>query len=316
MDSPTKSSPRQRTVLTERDNAILLALYKHRYLSAAQVQRLFFPSLQTAHRRIRQLARAGLVGTFRSPGVPGLIAFLTPRGVASVAASLGATATELVATRTRPKDHYFLRHFLAVNDFRIALTRACAARDDVSLLGFFADHVGERTDRDVLRRYLRDVAADVQAPGAEIGHTPDGVFALQFGDAAALFFLEVDRGTESVSHRDRGVAKILRFYLSYLASGGHRRYEQVFGVPAFRSVRVLIVTSSHRRLMNIRAVGASLAFEPSSLLRIIWLAEIAAIEGAVLSLPWVSLDPGDPAMYRILRDQESVVSAGGALARD
>ena len=309
---------RQRTVLTVRDTELLLSLYKYRLLSVAQVERLFFPSTQTARRRIRILAADGYVSTFRAPGVPDRIAHLAPRGLAVVAVSMGASAADLGSARTQPKDHYFLRHALAATDFRIAVALACSRHPDVSLRGFLDDRVVEKTERGLLRRYLRDVTADIRAPEVKVGHTPDGVFALAHCDSTALFFVEVDRGTESVANHEHGFAKTLRFYLNYLVGGGYTRYEQEFGVMSpFSTVRVLVLTSSRRRLENIRSVGAGLRFEPARALSFIWLAELGAVTTeTVFSTPWVSLDPGYTNTYRILSDRHSPTLAGEALARD
>lgn len=309
--SPKARPPRR--VLTPRDVDVLVALFKFRYLAASQVRRLHFPSLQTTTRRLRILAETGYVLTFRSPGVPDRVAYLTPKGLAAVADFVGVGVSDLGTTRlrTQPKDHYFLKHALAISDVRIALTLACASDPEVRLLGFFADHVAEVAGRGVVRRFLRDVAADVRTPEVTIGHTPDAVFALGHGEAAALFLTEVDRGTESVANRDRGFAKTLRFYRDYLRSGGFARYHDTFGVASFKTVRVLVLTSSRRRIETIRAVGASLGFEPSNLMRFVWLAETRDVDATtIFSLPWVSLDPTDAATYRIVRDRLQPVSAG------
>ncbi len=322
MSSKRRASVRaaraRRTLLTARDVEFLLALYKYRLLSVAQVERLFFPSTQTARRRVRILAADGYVSTFRAPGIPDRVAHLARRGLAVVAGSIGGSAADLGSARTQPKDHYFLRHSLAATDFRIAVTQACSRYPDVSLRGFLDDHVVERSERGVLRRYLRDVAADIRAPEVKVGHTPDGVFALAHGEVAALFFVEVDRGTESVSNHEHGFAKTLRFYFNYLVVGGYTRYEQEFGVTSpFSTVRVLVLTSSRRRLENIRSVGAGLRFEPARALSFVWLAELGAVTAeSVFSLPWVSLDPSDTNTYQILSDRHSPTLAEEALARD
>ena len=59
-------------------------------------------------------------------------------------------------------------------------------------------------------------------------HTPDGVFALKKGDNAALFFVEIDRGTEIVSDPEKGVLKSIVFYLNYWVSGKFARYAKDF----------------------------------------------------------------------------------------
>jgi hypothetical protein len=316
--SISKRSGRKRgPVVTERDADLFQSLYKYRFLSLAQVERLFFPSTQTANRRIRLLGAADLVAVFRPAGFPDRIVSLTRKGLETVAGKLEVPVEALGTSpaRIRPKDYYFLRHFLAVAEFRINLTRACEKRLDITLLGFVADHVVERTDQGGFRRLTRDLACDIPRGGEKVGHTPDGVFALQRGKDAALFFFEADRGTESVSHPERGFAKTLRFYLSFLASGGYQRYRDIFGVPSFKTVRVLVATSSRARLDHIRAAGAALRFQPAGALGLIWLAETSAVtEETIFSSIWVSLDPTDAKTYRIAGASEPVPE--GALIRD
>jgi len=77
---------------------------------------------------------------------------------ASVAASLGVETEELQwkNTKTKPKDYYFMRHFLAINDFRILLKEACD-ESDVNLLGFIPEYLGEKNRKGGMRKYIRDV---------------------------------------------------------------------------------------------------------------------------------------------------------------
>jgi hypothetical protein len=68
---------------------------------------------------------------------------------------------------------------------------------------------------------------------------------------------------------------------------------------------VLVVTSSEKRLENIRAVGGAMRFEPMSAKRFIWLAESAALTADALLGPiWNSLDPADERRYAIITDGE------------
>ena len=55
--------------LTERDVQLLIDIYKMRYLSIAQIQRLHFPSEQTTYRRLRVLRSTGHVQMFSSPNI-------------------------------------------------------------------------------------------------------------------------------------------------------------------------------------------------------------------------------------------------------
>jgi hypothetical protein len=141
---------------------------------------------------------------------------------------------------------------------------------------------------------------------AALAHTPDGVFALARGGQRALFFLEIDRGTEVLSSDTHGVGKIVRFYLRYLLSARFQRYRADFGAGAeFRGFRTLIVTTSRRRLDNIRQRCGRVAFDPPVARRFIWLAtETVLKDGDPLAQEWQSLDPTDASLYTIAPHQQ------------
>src|SRR3954468_19624887 len=106
------AAPRQG--VTERDVQVLTAVHKHRYLSVSQIQRLHFPSLQTAYRRLRTLTGQGLLIGFTVPNVPEHVYYLSREGAAEVAGCLGVglDALKWKEHSRSPKDYYFLRHFL------------------------------------------------------------------------------------------------------------------------------------------------------------------------------------------------------------
>jgi hypothetical protein len=294
----------KKSLLTERDIDVLVSLYKYRYLTSSQIQRLHFPSQQTANRRVRALEDDNYVGAAYVPGIDERLVMLRRKGADVVAERLRVVVEKLGWKKKQemPKDPYFVRHFVAVNDFRITLTALCEERDDVELLGFIPEYEGTRTPKGIVKKYIRDVVSDIQRLDEKVTHTPDGVFVLRKADKAALFFLEVDRGTEVIGDPMRGFGKTIRFYLNYLVSGGFERYQDDFRVPEpFRVFRVLAVTSSPRRLENIRQVAGELAFEPAHAKRFVWLTtEDVAANGNLLERVWVSFDPKDEQTYAIV----------------
>jgi hypothetical protein len=286
--------------LTERDTRVVLDLYKHRYLSVSQIKLLHFPSHQTAYRRLRALLEVGLIKGFTVPNIPEHIYYLAEPGAALVAESLGVALSDLKwnqASRA-PKDYYFLRHFLKINDFRIALHKACRS-SDISLLGFIPEYYGESAERGVPVKYIKDFICDITKPGAKLSHTPDGVFALAKNQAAALFFLEIDRGTEVVSSEEKGVLKAARFYLNYLASAGYQRYREDFGCEQFKGFRALVVTTSDARVENMRKAISGFNFVDKAK-KFIWLTTDRQIDYTTIFQPiWLSADSADQTRYRI-----------------
>ena len=292
--------------LTERDHELLVSLFKYRYLSTPQVQRLHFPSAQTALRRLRRLSAHGYITTFKSTACPDRIATLSRRGAETVAEQLSLSANDLgwAGHRQQPKDYLFLQHFLAASDFRITLTKACAEHSSVELLGFIPEHHVKPTSAGAIQRYIRDVITDTTDPRQKLTHAPDAVFALAHAGQPALFFLEIDRGTEVLSNPDRGFLKMLRFYLTYLRDGGYQRYRDDFGVAEpLKGFRALVVTSSQTRLRNIREVARRLRFDPPQARRFVWLGTLDTLsDPALLSREWVPLDPDDERRYSIAPD--------------
>ncbi len=286
--------------VTERDMKVLLDVYKHRYLSVSQIQRLHFPSLQTAYRRLRALKTLGLLCGFTVPNIPEHVYYLSADGASQVAASLGASLDSLKWTEhsRSPKDYYFLRHFLKINDFRIALAHACLGTPGLQLLGFIPEYFGEHRPGGGVAKYIRDVICDV-SPKENLGHTPDAVFALEKNGKPALFFLEVDRGTEVVSDPDKGVLKACRFYLNYLLGGQYQRYTQDFRSTEFKGFRALFVTNSEQRLANMRQAVSGFEFDERAK-RFLWFAtEGRAIGPELFQSIWVSGVAWDATLYRI-----------------
>jgi DNA-binding Lrp family transcriptional regulator len=281
--------------ITERDVAILIDLYNYRYLSFSQLARLHFSSDATAYRRLRKLKNEGLVKTFHAPAIPERIFSLDKEGAKLVAAELeletdGQEVSWFRYSKT-PKDYYYLRHFLAINDFRILITHACQ-ESPITLLGFIPEYLGEKTSQGHVKKYLRDSVN-------EYSHTPDGVFALEKDGNAAIFFLEIDRGLETVSDPEKGFLKCAVFYLNYFVARKYTRYEKDFSA-SFKSFRALIITPSDSRLQHMREAVSNLDFHPAQAKRFIWgTTEEKATKQLLFEPIWQSMDAEDTRLYKI-----------------
>src|SRR3954471_21288839 len=127
-------------VIREVDEAILLALARFHYLTAAQISRLFYPTMRDrdreAQRRIKDLADAGYLlrlGALPKPHVGSRpnVCTLTDKGRKYVQA-LGAS----VRPYFRPQEEHrayasfpFMRHTLASIDVLITAERLCRDYD-------------------------------------------------------------------------------------------------------------------------------------------------------------------------------------------
>src|SRR3954471_19091147 len=174
-------------VIREVDEAILLALARFYYLTAAQISRLFYPTMRDrnreAQRRTKNLEDAGYIlriGVLAKPqyGSRPMVCTLSDKGRKYVQVA-GASvrpyfrpAEEQRAYRNFP----FMRHTLASIDVLIAAERLCCDYD-VSC------------PRMMTERDLKQTALRVNVPAGPNGQVarsvsviPDGWFQLQVGD--------------------------------------------------------------------------------------------------------------------------------------
>ena len=289
----------QPAIIMERDVLVILDVYKFRYLSTSQVQTLHFPSRQTANRRLCVLIAEGYIKDYKAPAIADRLFHLTPKGAEMVASALQVPSETLRFRRIADaaKDYYFLKHFLALNDFRIALTLGLKAQTELSLLGFIPEYYGEKTDQGGAVKYIKDYVCDIKDPEQRLLFTPDAVFALEKGGNPALFFVEIDRGTEILSHCEKGFLKAIHFYYNYYISGKSQRYTSDFKCQPFKGFRVLFVTTTETRLSNMRTAATQLNQQET---RFIWLTTADQVSPTSIFQPiWRSLDETDTKHYRL-----------------
>ena len=284
--------------LTMRDTEVILNVHKYRYLTATQIEKLHFPSMQMAWRRLHILTALGFLKAFTTPNINERIFYLGKQG-AEIAAGLLRVDVEYLTPGKIPKDYYFLKHFLAINDFRILITKACQ-ESDLNLLGFIPEYIGEKTKEGYVKKYIRDKVSDIMfSADREYSHTPDGVFSLEKDGKPALFFLEIDRGSEIVADPEKGFLKCVVFYLHYWREKKWIRYNEDFQ-REFRTFRLLVVTTSNERLQNMREAVTGLSFPDSSVKRFLWgtIQNWLRVE-TVFDPIWQSMDKDDLTPYKI-----------------
>jgi hypothetical protein len=171
------------------------------------------------------------------------------------------------------------------------ITQACE-ETPITLLGFIPEYIGEKTKQGHVKKYLRDSVK-------EYSHTPDGVFALEKDGNAAIFFLEIDRGLETVSDTEKGFMKCAIFYLNYFVARKYERYEADFGKP-FKSFRALVITPSQNRLQHMREAVSNFPFSPPQAKRFMWgTTEERATKHLLFDSIWQSMDAADTTTYKI-----------------
>jgi Replication-relaxation len=287
--------------LTNRDVSLLLDVYTYRYLSVSQIERLHFPSKWMTYRRLQALTTLKCLKSFSPPNITERIFYLDREGAEIVAGELHVTVSDLQWYRyaKTPKDYFFIKHFLAINDFRILLTQASRI-SPMKLLGCIPEYVGQKTTQGNVKKYIRDNVCDIEDKAIHHSHTPDAVFALEKDGNAALFFAEIDRGTEIVSDPEKGFLKCIKFYLNYWVDGKYQRYQNEFDCKNFKTFRTLIITTSKTRLEHMREAVTKMPFADSYAKRFLW--GTTEDQASVLTLfdpIWCSLDTADRTVYKI-----------------
>lgn len=229
-----------RMVLNDRDKAIIWTVYQCRVLRQDQLQALFFSSRAAAQRRLALLYHHGFLerqfllvrpGIMNSP----TLYLLDRRGEELLRAEYGMEEVSWNTSHNHVSSD-FLDHALAINDVRIAITLACQ-ESGYELLDW-------HSESQIKQDYDRVQVKSAQGRSRSVAVVPDSYFALATRFGNTHFFLELDRGTMTTRRfRDKVEA-----FLAYYRGGG---YEKRYGA---RSLRVLTVTLSQRRLENLKAV--------------------------------------------------------------
>ena len=243
--------------LTERDLEILNAINNARYMTAPQIQALFWRSsrggkygnLKSCQRRLQQLTQHGLVRRIkqlvkRGEGSRPHIYALDRAGAQILSDEIGIDPSELDWRPKNAEENYpFMQHLLDTNDFRIALTLACEDRN--VFLVSWTDEKELKKEEAYDHVFLTGPSGGTQ----KVAVIPDASFVIGIADRQGRFCVEIDRGTVTVSPtawQQRGWTQKIRAYLEYYQSGAYERRYQT------RSFRVLTVTTSEERLQNMR----------------------------------------------------------------
>ena len=223
--------------LTPRDIAILQAVADYQLLRRDQIQALFFPSVRTCVRALARLYHHAYLDRLRpyvlwGTGDSPAIYTLDRKGTALLVGLGDAVTFRRKETEIRS---LFLHHALAVNDVRIAVTRAVQI-GGMALAQWL-------TEREFLQR--PDTVEMETADGTRRRRQirPDAFFVIRQQFYTSRFLLEVDLATEDNPRFGRDKVKPGLLYLKSAA------YKQRFG---YNSGRWLVVTTSEKRLHNLK----------------------------------------------------------------
>ncbi len=251
--------------LTQRDIAIVEAVYTYRALTTTQIETLFAAgengnrkaAMSRIRHRLKMLFHHGFLFRDERPtrltdGRKPLVYYLDRRGAELLASLRGVSQKEIDwKARDNNVGWMFLEHLLATNDVRIAIELSASQCGAV-----IEEWLDERT---LKRREMRDTV-EIQGPEGCVTRTtivPDAYFRLVADGYEYHHLLEVDMGTETVQglrFSGRDFARKFRGYVAYYESGC---YHQRYGTD---SLRVLTVTTGKRRLFTLKAAAQQLGF--------------------------------------------------------
>lgn len=246
--------------LTERDRQIILAVYQYRVLTTNQVEALFFAppggkakSLYNSRCRLRlqALYHAGYLVRDEQPqkmseGRKPLLYSLDVEGAKLIAQMQDVPLADLHWRRKVPTISPFtMEHLLATNNVRVQV-EVTARHHGLEISKWLDDHT-------LRQKGTTDYVTLKSKEGSEqrVSLVPDGYFVLENQEVRHHQFLEIDMVTMTgmyAKYGRRDWARKVAAYLEYYRSG---KYQQRYGT---RSMRVLTVTTSDKRLANLKSV--------------------------------------------------------------
>jgi hypothetical protein len=223
-----------------------------------QTDKSYIPAalLRTVQRRLRQLVAADMLRRIEQPvflsdrtGSMPYVYALGPLGVHIVAEVLGLLEAEMedAQPHSRERSPSYLAHYLAVQDFRIALLGACQVQGVT--VSTWMDERELRSDPD--RVSLKKPDGDSK----EVALIPDAFYELHTAKGTLHFFLEWDNANDVIQPsrwERRGIRRKIEAYQALLASD---RLQARYGA---KSARITLVTTSAVRLAHMKDVSEAL----------------------------------------------------------
>jgi hypothetical protein len=257
---------------------VLDAIQRYRALDCRMVQGMFFPTEPQARRRLNLLYQHGFVERVYRPSYllterRGPVYRLARRGAKLLADAKGESLSEFFYwgkgddrdNHQTQVSHMFLDHLVELAQIRLAFEKSIQPN-----LG----HILEWQDDMDRRRRQRPASVWVTLSAGtrvQVPINPDAYALLTTPQSRGHFFVEHDRGTESV--RKIWQRRILA-YKEYLRSG---LFHSQFGVNPPTGFRVLVVVRSRWRAQNI--LVAAQKYGPAELSQIFLFAPFADVMG-------------------------------------
>lgn len=265
--------------LREDDCRTLEYMAEYRMLTVTQLAVILQKSKQTVRRRVNDLEKEGLVEVTgrelgRGRGRPENSLGLTESGV-DILKNRGLLNKDVPYGNVCADCLFCADHQILLNWFRIHLNQVEKALPKVSIKLFA--HNSPFLPKDQNGRILIADYSPVPGTGMQgVKFVPDAVFSISdsVAEKTCLFFLEVDRGTETIASPKRDASDIRQKIINYqwyFQSQAYKRYEEVFECQ-LRGFRLLFLTSSRGRLVALCELTQQI--RPSNF---VWLTECSSL---------------------------------------
>lgn len=227
-----------RIIVQKRDTEIILAVYENRFLKRDQLERLFFNTMSACNQRLFKLYQHKFLDRLFLPveiGSSQAVYALDRLGAQVVSANLGGPVSW--KRKENKVEYLFLEHTVGVSEFNVSLQVALRGRDDVGCLFWKRE------------AFLpKEMVQDPNHYENRLPVCPDAFFGLQLEDGRSFFFLEFDRGTETLTK----FSKKLVAYQQYWRTG---KYQERYN---YKNFRVLTVTTGPERLNNLIRIAGNI----------------------------------------------------------
>lgn len=277
-----RSGAPPRIELTGNDIEILRCVYRHRFIRADDLYRLFATrSTDKLSRRLVRLYRnhyldrpIAQVDRYSEGGSKPMVYGLDNRGARFIAESFGYSVTSgdwKARNRTYTREN--LDHTLSITRFLVDVELACRKLESIDLIRFeeIVAAAPERT-RQLPQPGRWQVPVRWGEASGNVLVIPDAIFGLRRSESdgrmvRSFVFLEIDRGTmtivptKQVRESDAFLHRtsILRKLLTYATSHHLQLHKEHLALPA---TRVLTLTTTHSRAEAMREAANHFVVQP------------------------------------------------------
>ncbi|MFH1851074.1 MAG: replication-relaxation family protein [Candidatus Neomarinimicrobiota bacterium] len=269
--------------LTARDLKVPELVRNYRYLTTSQIQRLLYPSLQKTQTRMLKVHNSGLVKRFPFP------VLIRASGKGEYVYHFGKLPRLSFSK---------LVHTVRLNDIRIAFEKGCQDSGIIRLVEFIPEYQ-KMSISPAINGSDSDMGYRGDANGK--GHIiPDGVMCLEnpSRQKQALFFVEVDLGSEKITTTQKdqySLSEKMLVYREWLHEKRFEKYCEYFKYD-FKGFRVLVIMNNESRIQKIRKV-----LTKQGIKEFIYFAEQSAImPKAIFEYIWRKTDVADDKKRSIL----------------